>query len=215
MTTVYSYTIYHSSNAYLGTCLLRRALSAHPEVRLVRRPIFIPRERGVLVAETLGGRENTRMSGYHREDCRRWADRYGIPLSFPAPHLFAERAQRWARSPYHREELPARAFYAAAPDVRDRLDESLFEAAWVAGLDVNEPDTILWAARKSGIDGEELLAACVGAQPGALALAALDAFDEAQCPGVPTATVNGERFLGKDRVDWVVDRCRQASRVSC
>lgn len=52
---VQSFTIYHSPNAYLGTVLLRRALATVPDAQLVRRPIFVPRERGVLVAEMLGG----------------------------------------------------------------------------------------------------------------------------------------------------------------
>jgi hypothetical protein len=56
---VYSYTIYHSPNAYLGTVLLRRGLAAVPGAVLVRRPIFVPRERGVLIAEMLGGKENS------------------------------------------------------------------------------------------------------------------------------------------------------------
>jgi 2-hydroxychromene-2-carboxylate isomerase len=38
--------------------------------------------------------------------------------------------------------LPARAFYAANVEKRDLLDQALFEAAWVEGLDVNEPETI-------------------------------------------------------------------------
>jgi hypothetical protein len=36
---VYSRTIYHSPNAYLGRVLLRRALAGLPRVGLVRRPI--------------------------------------------------------------------------------------------------------------------------------------------------------------------------------
>jgi hypothetical protein len=39
---VYSYTIYHSPNAYLGgAALLRRALVDLPGTRLIRRPIYI------------------------------------------------------------------------------------------------------------------------------------------------------------------------------
>jgi hypothetical protein len=45
---VYSYTIYHSPNAYLGTVLLRRVIPGLPGVKLVRRPIFVPRDRGVM-----------------------------------------------------------------------------------------------------------------------------------------------------------------------
>ena len=53
--TVHSFTIYHSPNAYLGTASLRRSLKDISDAVLVRHPIFVPRERGVLVAEMLGG----------------------------------------------------------------------------------------------------------------------------------------------------------------
>jgi len=149
-----SFTIYHSPNAYLGTVLLRRALADLPDVVLRRRPIFVPRERGVMIAEMLGGKENSRAGSYFREDCRRWAERFGIPLAYPEPGLFEKRAERWARSPFHREELPARTFYAADPEHRDALDAALFEAAWVEGLDFNEPDTIRWVAMRAAMDGE-------------------------------------------------------------
>ena len=112
---VYSYTIYHSPNAYLGTVLLRRALAELPGIELVRRPIYVPRERGLIIAELLGGKENQNAGSYNREDCRRWSERYEIPSSYPDPSIFHERAKRWAVLPFDREELPARAFYAADP----------------------------------------------------------------------------------------------------
>jgi hypothetical protein len=65
---VYSYTIYHSPNAYLGTVLLRRAVSDLPGVELVRRPICVPRERGLMIADLLGGKENKNTGSYNRED---------------------------------------------------------------------------------------------------------------------------------------------------
>jgi 2-hydroxychromene-2-carboxylate isomerase len=37
---------------------------------------------------------------------------------------------------------------------------------------------------------------------------ALAEFERLQCPGVPTVLVNGRRFFGKDRVDWVAEICR-------
>lgn len=202
---VHSFTIYHSPNAYLGTVLLRRALTALPGFALVRRPIFVPRERGVLVAEMLGGRENRNAGSYNREDCRRWADRHGIPFSYPSSEVFAERAARWARSPFHREELPARAYYAADAAKRDALDEALFSAAWVEGLDVNEPEAIRWAAARADLDGDALLAAVEAEEPAAEARAALRDFDARACPGVPTVLVRNQRFFGKDRVEWAVE----------
>jgi len=205
---VYSYTIYHSPNAYLGTILLRRAIANLPKVRLIRRPIYIPRERGVLVAELLGGKENRNLGSYLREDCRRWAERHSIPFVYPDPEIFHQRAERWAVSPYHREELPARAFYAAGDDERDDLDRALFEAAWVEGLDVNEPETIRWAAERAGIAADDLMAKLAEPGPRGEAQAVLAEFERLRCPGVPTVVVNGQRYFGKDRVDWAIEACR-------
>jgi len=204
---VYSYTIYHSPNAYLGTVLLRRAISGLPGVELVRRPIYVPRDRGLMIAELLGGKENRNAGSYNREDCRRWSERFAIPMSYPDPSVFHERAKRWASLSYEREELPARAFYAADPENRDLLDQALFEAAWVEGLDVNEPATIAWAAERTGLDLQRLMAALAEASPGEEVRTALAEFEHLQCPGVPTLVVNGQRFFGKDRVDWVANIC--------
>jgi 2-hydroxychromene-2-carboxylate isomerase len=209
---VQSYTIYHSPNAYLGTVLLRRSLAAIHDAVLVRRPIFVPRERGVLVAEMLGGKENRNAGSYHREDCRRWADRYSIPFQYPPHGVFSERAVRWAQSSFHREELPARAYYAAEPRQRDAFDDALFAAAWIEGLDVNEPDTIRWAANRAGVDGDVLLASAQADEPGVEVRTALGEFDSHSCPGVPTVIVEGERFFGKDRVHWVIEACQRLNR---
>ena len=207
-TAVYSYTIYHSPNAYLGTALLRRAIAGLPGVELVRRPIYVPRDRGLMIAELLGGKENRNAGSYNREDCRRWSKRFAIPMSYPDPSVFHERAKRWAASLFEREELPARAFYAADPEKRDLLDQALFEAAWVEGLDVNEPATIAWAAERAGLDLQRLMAALAEASPGEEVRTALAEFEHLQCPGVPTLVVNGQRFFGKDRVDWISEICR-------
>ena len=205
--TVYSYTIYHSPNAYLGTVLLRRAIAGLPDVQLVRRPIYVPRLRGVMIAEMLGDKANRNAGSYLREDCRRWADRFTIPFVYPDPEVFHQRAARWAVSAYDREELPARTFYAADGEKRDPLDRALFEAAWVEGLDVNEPETIRWAAQRAGLDPNHLITRSGEPGPGEEAREALEEFERLRCPGVPTVVVNGQRYFGKDRVDWAVDAC--------
>jgi 2-hydroxychromene-2-carboxylate isomerase len=209
--TVHSYTIYHSPNAYLGTLLLRRVIADLPDVQLVLRPIYVPRERGLMIAEMLGGKENRNVGSYLREDCRRWVDRFTIPFVYPDPEIFQQRAARWAVSPYDREELPARAFYAADGEKRDRLDRALFEAAWVEGLDVNEPETIRWAAQRADLDPNHLMTGSGEPGPGEEARVALEEFERLRCPGVPTVVVNGQRYFGKDRVDWAVDACRARS----
>jgi 2-hydroxychromene-2-carboxylate isomerase len=214
MITVYSYTIYHSPNAYLGTVLLRRAIAGLPHVQLVRRPIYVPRERGLMIAEMLGGKENRNVGSYLREDCRRWSEHFSIPFVYPDPEIFHQRAARWALSACDREELPASAFYAADADKRDQLDQALFEAAWVKGLDVNEPDTIRWAAQRAGLDSDHLMMRLAEPGPGQEARSALAEFDRLSCPGVPTVVVDDQRYFGKDRIDWVVDACRAHRRTA-
>jgi 2-hydroxychromene-2-carboxylate isomerase len=177
-------------------------------VELVRRPIYVPRERGLMIAELLGGKENRNTGSYNREDCRRWSERFAIPMSYPDPNVFRERAKRWAVLPFEREELPARAFYAADASKRDLLDEALFEAAWVEGLNVNEPATIEWAAKRARLDPERLMTELAEPGPAEEVRSALAEFERLQCPGVPTVLVNGRRFFGKDRVDWVAEICR-------
>ena len=174
----------------------------------MRRPIYVPRERGLMIAELLGGKENRNAGSYNREDCRRWSERFAIPMSYPDPSIFHERARRWAASRFDREELPARAFYAADARKRDLLDQALFEAAWVEGRDVNEPATVAWAAERAGLDPVRLMTELAKPGPAEEVRSALAEFERLQCPGVPTVVVNGQRFFGKDRVDWVADICR-------
>ncbi len=204
MTTVVSYTIYHSPNAYLGTVLASRLL-ADVSVRVERRPIHIPRERGIKVADLIGSNEPPRKSSYHREDCARWAEAYGIELHFLQPGVFEERVARWRQSSFDREELPARAYYAAVGSGREAaLDRALFKTAWVDGDDVNEEAVIRKAVANAGLDPDEILRRALGPETKLAVETALQAFDREEIPGVPTWIVNGKRFWGKDRVEWLV-----------
>jgi 2-hydroxychromene-2-carboxylate isomerase len=207
---IVSYTIYHSPNAYLGVLAAEQALAGLP-VAIERRPIYIPRQRGLRVADLTGGRESPTHSSYHREDCARWAERYGIPLTFPPSDWFAKRAAIWEQSPFEREELPARAYYAAVGSGKEAaFDRELFEAAWVRGLDVNEEDTIVQCATRAGLEPEGLMATLAGDEARERAREALRAFDEARCPGVPTWVFRGQRFWGKDRVEFLAYAVRKA-----
>jgi 2-hydroxychromene-2-carboxylate isomerase len=208
MITVVSYTIYHSPNSYLGVLLAERALLPLPVV-VERRPICIPKARGVKVADLVGSKESPPQSAYHREDCRRWAHKHGIELNFLKPGEFEERAQRWHRSPLAREEFPARAYYAAAGSGKEaQLDRALFRAAWVEGLDVNDEEVVCRAAVSAGLDPSTLLTRALQDDVTRQLDAACAAFDRDGCPGVPTWVLNGERFWGKDRVDWLAEKVR-------
>jgi len=208
MITVVSYTIYHSPNAYLGVVLAERALATLP-VGIERRPICIPKARGVKVADLVGSKESPALSSYHREDCLRWARQHGIELRLLAPGVFEERAARWRQASLDREELPARAYYAAVGSGKEaRLDRALFRAAWVEGLDVNEEAVVRHAAGAAGLAPDALLQRARQPETKDAVDAALAAFDRDRCPGVPTWVVEGERFWGKDRVDWLAAAVR-------
>jgi 2-hydroxychromene-2-carboxylate isomerase len=210
MITVVSYTIYHSPNSYLGTVLANRLLADVP-VHVERRPIYIPRERGLKVADLVGSSEPPRKSSYHREDCARWAEVHGIELHFLPPGVFEERAARWRQSSFDREELPARAYYAAIGSGRESaFDHALFEAAWIAGDDVNEERVVREAAVSVGLDPNEILRRALSPETKHAAESALQAFDQEEIPSVPTWVVNGKRFWGKDRVEWL---CQEVKRL--
>lgn len=208
--TVVAYTIYHSPNAYLGMELARRRLAGLP-VRIERRPLHVPKDRGVKITDLLGGREAPSHASYHREDCARWAAVHGIDFRPTSAETFAARAERWATSRHAREELPARAYYAACGSgAEDALDRALFRAAWVDGRDVNDEDVVRAAAAAAGLDADTLLRQAFTADVSARLEAALVDFERDGCPGVPTWVVGGERFWGKDRVDWLVRRIETA-----
>ena len=208
MVTVVSYTIYHSPNAYLGVLLAERALAGLPVV-IERRPICIPKARGVRVADLVGSKEGPAQSSYHREDCMRWAHKHGIELRLLAAGVFEERAAHWRQASLQREELPARAYYAAVGSGKEALlDRALFRAAWVEGLDVNEEAVVRHAAAAAGLAPDTLLQRAFLADTTYALEAAVAAFDHDCCPGIPTWVVQGERFWGKDRVDWLAAKVR-------
>jgi 2-hydroxychromene-2-carboxylate isomerase len=200
-----SFTIYASANSYLGLALAGRLLAGVAVVHR-RRPILIPRARGVRVADLVGGKETAARARYHREDCQRWARRHQIPLHLIEPEEFQRRAARWATSRYEREELPARAYYAAEELGRAvEMDRALFAAAWVGGHDVNEEDVVARAAAEAGLAPDDLLARARSDEMGLRARASLAAFDALECPGVPTFVLDGQRYWGKDRVTEVLE----------
>jgi 2-hydroxychromene-2-carboxylate isomerase len=207
-----AFTLYHSSNAYLGTILAERALAGLP-VAIARRPLHVPKARGIWVSDLVGGRSNPRGNDYNRRDCLRWAERHGIPMRFAPPDEIGRRVARWRALPYAREELAARAYYAAVGSGREAaLDAALFRASYVDLADVNEEPVVRAAIASAGLDADALLARANEADAARELEAALAEFDRLACPGTPTFVFGGELFWGKDRVDWLADAVRRRVR---
>ncbi len=210
MIRVLEFSIYHSSNAYLGHFLADRALRGVP-VEVVLQPLCVPKERGTWVADLVGGKSNPRQEAYNREDCLRWAKRHGIEMRFPDAAEFARRLERWRALACAREELPARTYYGALGSGREAaLDAALFRAGYVDLADVNDEAVVRRACESAGLDPDAAIRRAWEPEPGRLLAEALAAFDRLACPGTPTFVLDGERFWGKDRVDWMADAVRRA-----
>lgn len=208
-----SYSIYHSPNAYIGIILANRALAGLP-VRVRRRPIYIPKERGILVADLLGSRETHLKGSYHREDCLRWAEKFGIELHLISREIFQERAKKWQTAPVSREELPARVYYAALGSGKESLlDQALFHAAWVDEVDVNDEDVVKQCIASSGLDYKAILKRACTSDITQMLNESMNLFEKAACPGIPTWVIEGERYWGKDRVDWLAERVKSLLKV--
>jgi len=207
---VLEFSIYHSSNAYLGHFLAERALEDFP-VEVVRQPLCVPKERGIWVADLVGGKASARQDAYNREDCLRWAKRHRIEMRFPEAAEIARRVARRRARPCAREELAARTYYGALGSGREAaLDAALFRAGYVDLADVNDEEVVRRACETAGLDPDSAIRRAWEPEPGRLLAEALAAFDRLACPGTPTFVVEGERFWGKDRVDWMADAARRA-----
>lgn len=206
---VYSYSIYHSANSYIGIILAEKSLRGLP-VDIERRPIYIPKKRGIKVAELQGRSEGAILSSYHKEDCLRWAKKYGIEIRLKEVEEFARWVKRWEQMKFGREELPARAYYAARGTGKEHLlDAAFFRATYIDLLDVNDESVIRKVANEVGLNGDQILELAYGEAARQASVAALEEYERFRCPGVPTWVVAGERFWGKDRVDWLTEKVKK------
>jgi 2-hydroxychromene-2-carboxylate isomerase len=78
----------------------------------------------------------------------------------------------------------------------------------VEGLDVNEERIVRRMASGAGLDPDFLIARALQDDTRHMLDVSLAAFERDRCPGVPTWVLTGERFWGKDRVEWLVERVK-------
>ncbi len=206
---IYSYSLYYSQNSYLGILYAYERLSKFP-IEVLRRPIHIPRNRGVFMYEFLGGKDTLNNSGgYSREDCIRWASKHNVPFNYIDSNTLEKRVARWAKSDFEREELPSRVYYASiGTGLQEQLDKSLYRASFVHRQDVNELDVVKNCIKEIGLNPDEIIDLALSDNIKEKMVKALQDFENHKCPGIPTWVINGERFWGKDRVDMLVDRIK-------
>lgn len=124
-------------------------------------------------------------------DLPRFAKRYGVPFVMN-PHFIIN------TMPVMRG-----VFWAQREGVFDAYDRAMYQAMWVDGVDLNNPDEIKRVVAEAGLDAEAMAEAI---QQDEIKKALIDATGEAAGRGVfgaPTMFVDGEMHFGQDRLDWV------------
>jgi 2-hydroxychromene-2-carboxylate isomerase len=116
----------------------------------------------------------------------RKAARLGLPLNVPRFHPFNPLLSLRISS------LPMPA------DERDRLIGALFDAVWVDGLHVSEPEVVIQVADRVGLDGARLVAAAQQPEAKARLRQQTDDAIAAGAFGVPSMAVGDEVFWGYD-----------------
>ncbi len=136
---------------------------------------------------------------YHALELARWRDYLGMPLNVEPRHYPADgKPAGWNKPPGWMVIAAQEAGLDAI-----RLSHALLRALWAEERDTSRPEVRREIAEDNGMDGESLLAA-----EGSEAVQSLYRrySDEALACGVfgaPTYVLDGERFWGQDRLDFL------------
>ncbi len=188
MATLRFYFDYISTNAYLAW-LQMPTLGRRYGLLVEPVPVLFA---GLLEAHgTSGPAETPAKAVWMFKNNLRKAALLGVPLNAPAFHPF---------NPL----LALRATTAARDaDECDALVTRLFEAVWVRGEHVSEPEVVERAAREVGLDGAALVAAASTDEVKAELRRQTDDAIARGVFGVPAMEANGEIFWGYDDLPYL------------
>jgi 2-hydroxychromene-2-carboxylate isomerase len=129
-------------------------------------------------------------------DLPRFSRRYGVTLNmnpyFPINTLYLMRA----------------AISAQQLDCLQPYIDTVFDAVWVAGKNMGDPEVVTQILVDNGLDAQALMAL---SQDPAIKAALISATEEAVARGAfgtPTMYMDGEMFFGQDRLDFVEEALR-------
>jgi len=129
-------------------------------------------------------------------DLPRFSRRYGVTLNmnpyFPINTLYLMRAAIGA------QQLNCLQSYI----------DTVFDAVWVAGKNMGDPEVVTQVLVDSGLDAPALMAL---SQDPEIKAALISATEEAVARGAfgtPTLYMDGEMFFGQDRLDFVEEALR-------
>ena len=167
-------------------------------VKLLLKPFdfqeVVPRTGGV----PLRTRPEPRRS-YHALELERWRAYLGMPLQLAPKHYPADgQPAGWNK--------PAGWMVIAAQERgldAQRLSHALLRALWAEERDTSNQKVRIAVANENGLPGAELAAAEPGAPVQALYKSYSEEAERLGVFGAPTYVLEGERFWGQDRLDFV------------
>src|SRR5688572_1476741 len=183
--------------AYFGGPKLQDIVRRHG-ARLVLKPFdfqdVVLRTGGV----PLRTRPEPRRS-YHALELARWRDYLGMRLNLTPRHYPQDgRPAGWNKPPGWMV-IAAQARGLDAP----RLSHALLSALWAEERNTADPAVRIAVANEHGLPGEELQREETSERVQALYKAYSEEAERLGVFGAPTYVLNGERFWGQDRLDFL------------
>ena len=183
--------------AYFAGPKLQDIVRRH-RIRLVLKPFdfqaVVPKTGGV----PLRTRPEPRRS-YHALELARWREYLEMPLNLVPRHYPADGLpEGWNK--------PAGWMVIAAQERREdafRLSHAILRALWAEERDISSADVRRAIANENGLDGDTLVAAEQSAEVQAIYRRNSEEAELLGVFGSPTFVLDGERFWGQDRLDFI------------
>ncbi len=183
--------------AYFAGPKLQDIVRRH-HVTLVLKPYDFQAIAAVTGSVPLRTRPAPRRS-YHTLELERWRDYLGMPLVLTPKHY------PWVVTDPDWNKRPGWMVIAAQALGHDafRLSHALLRALWAEERNTADADVRRAIAEENGMDGAALVAAETSAEVQALYQRFTDEAVQHGVFGAPTFLLNGERFWGQDRLDFL------------
>src|SRR5215212_185248 len=186
-----------SPGAYFGGPRLQDIVRRH-RVKLSLKPFdfqdVVPRTGGVPIRT----RPEPRRT-YHALELDRWRKYLGMPLELAPRHYPA------AGLPLGWNKPPGWMVIAAQERGLDApiLSHALLRALWAEERDTSDPKVRIAIAEENGFPGKELVAEETSSRVQGLYRTYSDEAERLGVFGAPTYVLNGERFWGQDRLEFL------------
>ena len=192
--------------AYLGGPQLQDIVRRH-HVRLELKPYDFQAIATVTGSVPLRTRPEPRRT-YHTLELDRWSRYLGMPLTLEPKHY------PWVVTDPDWNKRPGWMVIAAQERGLDafRLSHALLRALWAEERNTADPAVRRAIAEENDMDGATLVAAENSAEVRVIYQRYTDDAVAAGVFGAPTFILNGERFWGQDRLDFL-DRALDAERT--